>query len=118
MDAEASRESSSSASGEKLSIVTSIYSTAQELPELYRRCVASARSIAPDYEMIFVNDASPDDGLAVAKALAAADPRVVVIDLARNYGQHKAIWLGLRAASGDLVAVLDSDLENDPEWLP
>lgn len=46
-----------------------------------------------------------------------ADPRVTVIDLARNYGQHKAIWTGLRAASGDLVAVLDSDLENDPDWL-
>jgi putative glycosyltransferase len=102
----------------KLSIVTSIYKTAEELPEFYRRAVDTARTMGCEYEMILVNDASPDNGLAVAKALAAADPRVIVLDLARNYGQHKAIWAGLRASTGDLVAVLDSDLENDPHWLP
>jgi putative glycosyltransferase len=102
----------------KLSIVTSIYKTAKELPEFYRRAVDAARTMGLEYEMILVNDASPDNGLAVAKALAAADPGVVVVDLARNYGQHKAVWAGLRASTGDLVAVLDSDLENDPHWLP
>jgi putative glycosyltransferase len=102
----------------KLSIVTSIYKTAKELPEFYRRAADAAQTMGLKYEMILVNDASPDNGLAVAKALAAADPHVIVVDLARNYGQHKAIWAGLRASTGDLVAVLDSDLENDPHWLP
>lgn len=102
----------------KLSIVTSIYKTGEELPEFYRRAADAIRTMGLQYEMILVNDQSPDNGLAVAKALAAADQHVVVVDLARNYGQHKAIWAGLRAATGDLVAVLDSDLENDPHWLP
>jgi putative glycosyltransferase len=102
----------------RLSIVTSIYKTAEELPEFYRRAADAARTMGLEYEMILVNDASPDNGLAVAKALAAADPYVLVVDLARNYGQHKALWAGLRASTGNLVAVLDSDLENDPHWLP
>jgi putative glycosyltransferase len=103
---------------QKLSIVTSIYKSAEELPEFYRRASEAARIMRLEYEIILVNDASPDNGLAVARALAAADSRVVVLDLSRNYGQHKAIWAGLRASTGDLVAVLDGDLENDPLWLP
>jgi putative glycosyltransferase len=102
----------------KLSIVTSIYKTAEELPEFYRRATDAARTMGLEYEIILVNDGSPDNGLTVAKALAAADLQVVVVDLARNYGQHKAIWQGLRSSTGDLVAVLDGDLENDPDWLP
>jgi putative glycosyltransferase len=101
----------------KLSIVTSIYKTASELPEFYRRAVTVARQMGCEYELIIVNDASPDNGLAVAKALAAADRNVTVVDLARNYGQHKALWIGLQQSHGDLIALLDSDLEDDPEWL-
>jgi putative glycosyltransferase len=101
----------------KLSIVTSIYKTAVELPEFYSRAVAIARQMGFNYELIIVNDASPDDGLAVAKALAAADRNVIVVDLARNYGQHKALRIGLQHSTGDLIAFLDSDLEDDPQWL-
>lgn len=70
-----------------------------------------------ELETIFVNDGSPDDGFAIAIALAKRDARVVVIDLARNFGQFPAVWTGIEQASGDLIAVMDGDLDDDPLWL-
>src|SRR5438105_4992211 len=67
--------------------------------------------------MILVNDGSPDDSLAIAVALYQADQRVRVIDLARNFGHHKALMTGLAQARGELVFLLDSDLEEPPELL-
>ncbi len=102
----------------KISVVTPLYKSAPYVEELYRRCVAAIHSTgAADCEIIFVNDGSPDDGLAIAKGIAQADSRILVIDLARNYGQARAIMTGLTAARGDLVFVLDSDLEEEPEWI-
>jgi putative glycosyltransferase len=102
----------------KISVVTSLYRSAPYLEELHRRITSTIASMAADqYEIIFVNDGSPDDDLAVARRLAAADPHLVVIDLSRNFGQHSALMTGVRQASGDLVYVLDSDLEEEPEWM-
>ena len=64
-----------------------------------------------------VNDGSPDRSLEVAIELAGRDPKVKVIDLSRNFGHHKALMTGLRRARGQLVFLIDSDLEEDPEWL-
>ena len=66
---------------------------------------------------MLVNDGSPDDSLERAVALHERDPRVRVIDLSRNFGHHKAMMTGLAHARGDLVWLLDSDLEEDPELL-
>lgn len=101
----------------KLSIVTTLYNSAPYLDELHERCSAAAAAITDDWEMVLVNDGSPDDSLEVALALHRRDPRVRIIDLARNFGQHKALLTGLERARGDLVFCLDSDLEEDPAWL-
>lgn len=102
----------------KISVVTSLYRTAPYIEELCTRLVAAIRVIgADDYELILVNDQSPDNDLAVAKALAAKDPKIVVIDLARNFGQHAALVTGIRYSDGDYVFAIDGDLEEEPEWM-
>jgi putative glycosyltransferase len=101
----------------RLSIVSTLYRSAPHLDEFYTRAVAAARQLTEDFEIILVNDGSPDDSLAVALRLYQADPRVRVVDLARNFGHHKAMMTGLEHARGELVFLLDSDLEEQPEWL-
>ena len=101
----------------KLSIVTTLYRGAPYLREFHERCCAAAREITDQFEIVLVNDDSPDESLAIALELHEKDERVRVIDLARNFGQHKAIMTGLAQARGELVFSLDSDLEEDPAWL-
>jgi putative glycosyltransferase len=102
----------------KLSIVTSLYYSAPYIAEFHRRASAAATALAgDDYEIVMVNDGSPDNGLDIAVGLSDIDPHVVVVDLSRNFGHHKAIMTGLAAAVGDLVFLIDSDLEEEPEWL-
>lgn len=64
-----------------------------------------------------MNDGSPDDSLDVALALRAQDPRIVIMDLARNFGHHRAMMTGVAHATGDLVFLIDSDMEEAPELL-
>jgi putative glycosyltransferase len=101
----------------KLSVVTTLYRSAPTIGEFYRRVIAAAEPITHDIEVLMVNDGSPDDSLDLALALHQADPRVVVVDLARNFGHHKAMMTGLAHATGDLVFLIDSDLDEDPELL-
>jgi putative glycosyltransferase len=100
-----------------LSIVTTLYYSAPYLEEFYARICAAAEQITDDYEIVFVNDGSPDDSLDVALSLFERDDRVKVIDLSRNFGHHKAIMTGLAHARGDLVFKIDCDLEEEPELL-
>src|SRR5260221_11625066 len=100
-----------------LSIVTSLYYSAPYLEEFYRRGCESAKNLAQDFEFVLVNDGSPDNSLEVALALHERDHRVRVIDLSRNFGHHKAIMTGLAHARGNLVFMLDCDLEEPPELL-
>jgi len=101
-----------------LSIVTSVYKTAQFLDEFEARASAAARAIGlEDYEMIFVIDGSPDDAVVRLCAIKARNPRVRVVELSRNFGHHPALWCGLEQARGDLVFLTDSDLETAPEVL-
>jgi putative glycosyltransferase len=80
--------------------------------------VTAAESLYGDeFDIILVNDGTPDDSLASAVALHERDPRVKVLDLSRNFGHHKAMMAGLAYASGDYIFLLDSDLEEQPEWL-
>jgi putative glycosyltransferase len=101
----------------KLSIVTTLYRSALTIDEFYSRALAAAELITDDIELVMVNDGSPDDSLDLALALHRADPRVVIVDLARNFGHHKAMMTGLAHATGDLVFLVDSDLEEEPELL-
>ena len=102
----------------KLSIVATLYESSPYLNEFYQRARAVASEFAgEDLEIVLVNDGSPDDSLDKAVRLTGGDPRLVVVDLSRNFGHHKAMMTGLAHALGDYVFLIDSDLEEDPEWL-
>lgn len=100
-----------------LSIVTTLYYSAPYIPEFYQRVSTEAQKLTDDYEIVFVNDGSPDDSLDIAVKLHQEDGRIRVIDLSRNFGHHKAIMTGLSYARGKLIFLLDSDLEEEPELL-
>jgi putative glycosyltransferase len=101
----------------KLSIVTTMYQSARFIEEFYARATRAASAMTDDYEIVFVNDGSPDESLSLAVALYQRDARVRVIDLSRNFGHHKAMMTGLEKTRGDLVFLIDVDLEEQPEWL-
>jgi putative glycosyltransferase len=113
--------SASQACNPKLSIVIPVYNEEDGLQALFDRLypaldtLAGKRNIA--YEIVFVNDGSPDKSLDLAIRLTEQDSNVVVVDLSRNFGHHKAMMTGLAHAKGELVFLIDSDLEEEPEWL-
>lgn len=101
----------------KLSIVTTIYKSAPYIIEFYNRIISTASKITDHFEIIFVNDGSPDNSIEIIKKIANEDPKVKLIDLSRNFGHHKAIMTGLSFAAGQYIFLIDSDLEEDPELL-
>lgn len=102
----------------KLSIVATLYQSAPYINEFYERANVTAKRLAgDDYEIVLVNDGSPDNSLDLAITLTEQDSHVVVIDLSRNFGHHKAMMTGLAHSKGELVFLIDSDLEEEPEWL-
>jgi dolichol-phosphate mannosyltransferase len=101
-----------------LSVVSPVYRAEACLDELHRRLTAVLQAMDVDYEIVFVNDGSPDQSGKVLAAIAARDPRVVVLNLSRNFGQHPAILAGLEQARGEQVVVMDCDLQEAPEDIP
>lgn len=101
----------------KLSVVATLYRSRSTIDEFVRRALAAAEAVTRDVELVLVNDGSPDDSFERAMALHRADPRIVVVDLSRNFGHHKAMMTGLKHAAGDLIFLIDSDLEEEPELL-
>ncbi len=101
----------------ELSIVTTLYQSAPYVKDFHERATAAAEAITQDFEIVFVNDGSPDESLAAALETHAEDDRVRVVDFSRNFGHHKAIMTGLDYAHGDRVFLVDSDLEEPPELL-
>ena len=94
-----------------------MYRSASCLKDFYARACAAAEVITDDYEVILVNDGSPDDSLDIARSLFEQDPRVRIVDLSRNFGHHRAIMTGLEHARGTVVFLIDCDLEEEPESL-
>ncbi|MCX7841271.1 MAG: glycosyltransferase family 2 protein, partial [Anaerolineae bacterium] len=101
-----------------LSVVVPVYNEQENLPTLLARLTQVLDKTEPNYEIVFVNDGSRDDSAAILDAFAARDPRVVVIELARNFGHQVAISAGLDYARGSGVIVMDADLQDPPEVLP
>ncbi len=101
----------------ELSIVTTMYHSAPYLREFYERVSKAACKITENYEIIFVNDGSPDNSLELAVTLQKKDSRVTVVDLSRNFGHHRAMMIGLGYARGEKVFLIDCDLEEEPELL-
>ena len=94
-----------------------MYRSAPFIAEYYDRMTKAAAALTADYEIILVNDGSPDDSLQRALALARNDPYLKVVDLSRNFGHHHAIMAGLSQAEGERIFLIDIDLEEQPEWL-
>ncbi len=101
----------------KLSVVATLYKSAPYIETFHRRVTDVARQLTEDFEIILVNDGSPDDSLRRSIKLTESDRRLIVIDLSRNFGHHKAMMTGLAHARGEQVFLIDSDLEEEPEWL-
>lgn len=102
----------------KISVVTTLYRSEPYIYEFYQRTLAALKQVSDHhYQIVFVNDGSPDDSLHKALAIQSNDEHVKVVDLSRNFGHHPAIMAGLRAADGDYVYLLDVDLEEAPENL-
>jgi len=102
----------------KLSIVTTLYQSAPYIIEFHHRASAAAKLLAgEDYEIVMVNDGSKDNSLDLAVQLTETDDHVVVVDLSRNFGHHKAMMTGLAQAKGERIFLIDSDLEEAPEYL-
>lgn len=102
----------------KLSVVSPVYRGEKMLDELVRRIEAAVSELTADYEVLLVNDCSPDGSWKRISELCAANHHVKGINLSRNFGQPYAITAGLSYAKGDYVAVIDCDLQNKPEDLP
>ncbi|MBW0004883.1 MAG: glycosyltransferase family 2 protein [Hyphomicrobiales bacterium] len=99
----------------KISIVTTIYKTEEYLDEFHRECLEVLQDTGrPEYEIIFTVDGSPGEWRPVVAALKARDPHVKVFELSRNFGHHIAIWCSLEHATGDLIFLIDSDLQVSP----
>jgi polyisoprenyl-phosphate glycosyltransferase len=103
----------------ELSVVIPIYNEAENIAVLYDRLVGVLESVASSsFEIVFVDDGSKDESANKLNELAAADERVTVLELARNFGHQLAITAGLDFARGRAVAVMDADLQDPPEVLP
>lgn len=98
-----------------ISVVSPIYGCRTCLYELYYRLTESLAKISSDYEIILVNDASPDGAWETIVEIAQKDNRVKGINLSRNFGQHYAITAGLAHCKGEWVVVMDCDLQDKPE---
>ena len=102
----------------KLSIVATLYNSAPHIEEFHRHSSAAAcKLVDEDYEIVLVNDGSPDNSLELAIRITENDPHVILVDLSRNFGHHKAMMTGLAHARGERVFLIDSDLEENPEWV-
>lgn len=99
----------------EISVVIPAYRCEMFIEEIYGRLVKTLEKIAASFEIIFINDGSPENDWEVIKKLSIADKRVKGINFSRNFGQHYAITAGLDNAAGDWVVVMDCDLQDKPE---
>jgi polyisoprenyl-phosphate glycosyltransferase len=101
----------------KLSAVIACYKDAQAMPIMYQRLSDVFKKINVDYEIIFVNDCSPDNTAEVLEKLVNADDHVVGIEHSRNFGSQAAFLSGMEISTGDAVILLDGDLQDPPELI-
>ncbi|MGH2951241.1 MAG: glycosyltransferase, partial [Solirubrobacterales bacterium] len=102
----------------ELSVVIPVYGCEDCLHALHARVRAALGEVTDDSEIVFVEDRSPDESWRALREIAAADSRVKLLRLSRNFGQHAAITAGLAAATGAWVVVMDCDLQDPPEEIP
>ena len=101
----------------RISAIIACYRDAPAIPIMHQRLEAVFHRIDVEYEIIFVNDCSPDNASEVLEALAASNPQVTVIEHSRNFGSQNAFTSGMRIATGAAVVLLDGDLQDPPELI-
>lgn len=101
-----------------LSVIVPIHNELENIPHLHELVMAALQPTKLEYELVLVDDGSKDGSTQVLRELAAADKRVRVIELRRNFGQSAAMLAGIRESTGDYVVTMDGDLQNDPTDIP
>jgi dolichol-phosphate mannosyltransferase len=101
-----------------LTVLSPCFRDEQNLAELHRRVTAVCKDLEVSYELLLVDDGSPDGTWAEIRRLANEDPRVTGVRLSRNFGHQLAVTAGLTKAKGERVLIIDSDLQDPPELLP
>src|SRR5687767_5122034 len=101
-----------------LSIVVPCYNEQECLPVLHERLTkVAAAAVGADYEIVLVNDGSRDGTWEKMRDLAQRDPRLVAVNLSRNHGHQLALTAGLDLCRGDVILIIDADLQDPPELL-
>ncbi|GAA4460653.1 hypothetical protein GCM10023189_36080 [Nibrella saemangeumensis] len=101
-----------------ISPIIACYKDAQAIPYMYERLVKTFNEMKVRYEIIFVNDNSPDNTDEVLEGICAKDPNVIAIKHSRNFGSQSAFLSGMEIATGDAVVLMDGDLQDPPEVIP
>ena len=101
---------------EKISLVIPVYNEEKSLDKLFERLVPVMDDFNRDYEIVIVDDGSTDHSLEIL--LKHAEKRIKIVELAKNYGQHAAIFAGFENSKGDIIITMDADLQNPPEEIP
>jgi nucleoside-diphosphate-sugar epimerase/glycosyltransferase involved in cell wall biosynthesis len=101
----------------KITAVIACYKDAQAMPVMYERLVKTFHKMNVDYEIIFVNDCSPDNTSEVLQGLVLQDKHVTGVEHSRNFGSQSAFMSGMELSAGDAVVLLDGDLQDPPELI-
>lgn len=101
----------------KISCIIACYKDEQAIPIMYERIVSTFNNIKAEYEIIFVNDSSPDQSLEAILKLSAKDSNVIGINHRRNFGSQSAFLSGMKVSTGDAVVLMDGDLQDPPELI-
>ena len=101
----------------KISCIIACYKDEQAIPIMYERIVSTFNKIEAEYEIIFVNDSSPDKSLEAILELSAKDSNVIGINHRRNFGSQSAFLSGMKVSTGDAVVLMDGDLQDPPELI-
>ena len=102
----------------KLSIIVPCYNEEETVEIFYQETQKVIKQLQCDYEFLFVNDGSKDKTLQKLRFLSQKDANVRYLSFSRNFGKESALFAGLKAATGDLITVMDADLQDPPELLP
>jgi len=100
-----------------ISVVPIAYRDEGNIKELYRRVTKELQKITPNYEIVYVNDRSPDNSQQILEELAKKDKRLTVVLHSRNFGAQNAFTTGMKQAIGEAVVIMDGDLQDPPELI-
>ena len=109
--------SPSSLDKKKISAIIACYKDAQAIPYMHQRLVATFKKLDVEYEIIFVNDCSPDNTMEVIEDVSKSDPKVIGVSHSRNFGSQAAFMSGMNVSTGDACVLLDGDLQDPPELI-